>query len=525
MTPTQELIIESVARTTSAISLAGCLFILLTFALFPAFRKPINRLIVYASIGNILTNSATVVSVAAIPRHGASLALCRFQGFFIQIKMHRYRCIPGRIMTKSAIRNFNAVDLRGLEMRYFALCYGICFIPALVYLCLDLSRLNTGIYSDAVLWCWVGKDWEWMRIAFFYGPVWVVIIITIGIYCYTGRVIFKQRKALRAFSRSNEQPFPPVKNPFNATNAVTATTEVVVTSESIESAGNTKRSDPEADSRSSFSSTRKLSGTTANQDSTYQRHSDPSDANLFSRYEPDSAVWPYSNAVSGARGDTKNVFSTSVSAGTPVPAELLLDFEGPRPSSSGAGNRKPSTAGRHANDAAWGYAKVAFLMFVALFIVWVPSTVNRVYALAKPNETNFALSVVAAFVLPMQGFWNFSIYVSTSWSQCKDAWKEVRDVLFCGAFSRKTTRNADLEMSGALRPPSSKGGIAGSVRSGVRIERRQRGGSGSGRLSLNAALDMDDSERAGSEKDYTISPYSSRPPTSPPTSERGLTGQ
>ncbi|EOD52424.1 putative g-protein coupled receptor protein [Neofusicoccum parvum UCRNP2] len=367
MTPTQELVIESVARTTSAISLAGCLFILLTFALFPAFRKPINRLIVYASIGNILTNSATVVSVAAIPRHGASLALCRFQGFFIQMFMPADSlwtlCMALNVYL-TFFKNFNAVDLRGLEMRYFALCYGICFIPALVYLCLDLSRLNTGIYSDAVLWCWVGKDWEWMRIAFFYGPVWVVIIITIGIYCYTGRVIFKQRKALRAFSRSNEQPFPPVKNPFNATNAVTATTEVVVTSESIESAGNTKRGDPEADSRSSFSS-------------------------------------------------------------TPVPAELLLDFEGPRPSSSGAGNRKPSTAGRHANDAAWGYAKVAFLMFVALFIVWVPSTVNRVYALAKPNETNFALSVVAAFVLPMQGFWNFSIYVSTSWSQCKDAWKET----------------------------------------------------------------------------------------------------
>ena len=85
MTPEQERNIAIATRIASAISLAGCLFILLTFAFFPAFRKPINRLIVYASIGNILTNIATIISVAAIPRNGGSFALCRFQGFFIQM--------------------------------------------------------------------------------------------------------------------------------------------------------------------------------------------------------------------------------------------------------------------------------------------------------------------------------------------------------------------------------------------------------------------------------------------------------
>lgn len=48
-------------------------------------------------------------------------------------------------------RNYNAVDLRSLELRYFISCYGICFIPALIYLILDESRLKTGIYGDAVV--------------------------------------------------------------------------------------------------------------------------------------------------------------------------------------------------------------------------------------------------------------------------------------------------------------------------------------------------------------------------------------
>ncbi|KAF4541843.1 G-protein coupled receptor [Lasiodiplodia theobromae] len=513
MTPTEELVLESMARTTSAVSLVSCLFILLTFAFFPTFRKPINRLIVYASIGNILTNIATVISVSGIPSHGASWSLCRFQGFFIQMFMPADSlwtfCMALNVYL-TFFKNYNAIDLRNLELRYFIASYGICFIPALIYLALDQSSLKMGIYGDAVLWCWVGRDWEWMRIAFFYGPVWVVIAVTIGIYGYTGRVIFKQRKALRAFSRSNDQSasFPQIKNPFTA-NAVTAITEVVVTSEAIQSEDHLRPRDIEADARSSFSSTRKLSGTTAGQ-STYRNNSEPSDNQPF-QYEPNSAVWPYSNAVSGGKGDPKNVFSTSVSAGAPMPAELLLDFEGPRPTSSGNANRKGGGGGsgnRHASDAAWGYAKVAFLMFVALFVVWIPSTVNRVYALANPDNPNFALNVVAAFVLPLQGFWNCTIYVSTSWSQTKDAFADVHYLISSG-FTRKKKRylNADLEMNGAPQPkPRPNSSI-----SDPQPEQRH-GGSYSHQ------------ERAVADEKDAITPCSTRPPTSSLTSESGLTG-
>ncbi|KAH7049260.1 hypothetical protein B0J12DRAFT_754333, partial [Macrophomina phaseolina] len=482
----QALVIESVARTTSAISLAGCLFILITFAFFPAFRKPINRLIVYASIGNVLTNVATVISVAAIPYYsGASWALCRFQGFFIQMFMPADSlwtlCMALNVYL-TFFKAYNSVDLRALELRYFISCYGICLVPALIYLILDESRLQTGIYGDAVLWCWVGEDWEWMRIAFFYGPVWCVIVVTIGIYCYTGKVIFKQRKALSAFK--------------------------VVTSEAIPSDDNLKAADLEADARSSFSSTRNLSGTT----STHGQSSNPNDKHSFPRYEPNHAVWPYSNAVSGANGDTKNVFTTSVSAGAPVPTQQLASFEARHPTSSGPCHRKNSTARYHANTAAWGYAKVSFLMFVALFVVWIPSTVNRVWALAHPTEVNYALNVTAAFVLPTQGFWNFTIYVSTSWSQCRDAWEDVREFFSCRRSLRRTS-NPDLEMSDALRQQSARGTHAEAM------ARIQRIGSEGGNMSFTEALDMDTD---GSEKN-TVSPYSSRPPTRAPTSERDLT--
>ena len=45
----------------------------------------------------------------------------------------------------------------------------------------------------------------------------------------------------------------------------------------------------------------------------------------------------------------------------------------------------------------------------------MPSTVNRVYAWARPDSSAFGLNYASSFVLPLQGFWNSLIYVSMSW--------------------------------------------------------------------------------------------------------------
>ena len=55
-TPDQVLVLTIIERVCSVISLLGCTFIIATFTLSSAFRKPINRLVFYASIGNMLSN-------------------------------------------------------------------------------------------------------------------------------------------------------------------------------------------------------------------------------------------------------------------------------------------------------------------------------------------------------------------------------------------------------------------------------------------------------------------------------------
>lgn len=77
------------------------------------------------------------------------------------------------------------------------------------------------------------------------------------------------------------------------------------------------------------------------------------------------------------------------------------------------------------NSEAWLYARVAFLFFCALLISWVPSSINRLYALANPDKYNFGLNYTESLVLPLQGFWNALVYVVTSQTACRDLWRSV----------------------------------------------------------------------------------------------------
>lgn len=94
-------------------------------------------------------------------------------------------------------------------------------------------------------------------------------------------------------------------------------------------------------------------------------------------------------------------------------------------------SRRPTSAATHhpvrpkptiGNAAAWAYLRVAFLMFMALFVVWVPSTINRLYQFIHKDHPSYALNLISAIVLPLQGAWNATIYIYTTRSECKRAY-------------------------------------------------------------------------------------------------------
>ena len=75
----------TVERVCSTLSLLGCLFIAITFIGSKAFHKPINRLVFFASMGNVFTNVATIISRSALT--DVNGGLCQFQAFLIQMSV------------------------------------------------------------------------------------------------------------------------------------------------------------------------------------------------------------------------------------------------------------------------------------------------------------------------------------------------------------------------------------------------------------------------------------------------------
>lgn len=74
-------------RVNSCLSLAGIFFVIVTFTFSSAFNKPINRLIYFASWGNIGSNVASLISEAGpLSSTGHNVSpLCQFQAFLVQM--------------------------------------------------------------------------------------------------------------------------------------------------------------------------------------------------------------------------------------------------------------------------------------------------------------------------------------------------------------------------------------------------------------------------------------------------------
>ncbi|KAJ5761785.1 uncharacterized protein N7511_005167, partial [Penicillium nucicola] len=197
-------------------SLLGCAFIVTTYCSSPAFRKPVNRLIFYASFGNAFAGVATIISRDGVLA-GPNSSLCIAQAFFIQYWMPTDSlwsfCMAVNIYL-TFYRRYSAEDLKKLEKWYFAFCYGLPLILAIV-----LSVIKTAergrVYGPALIWCSITEPWQFLRLVCFYGPVWVISSMTFVIYATAGVRIYRKHKALQ-----RTQYAPPANRAINVTRSV-----------------------------------------------------------------------------------------------------------------------------------------------------------------------------------------------------------------------------------------------------------------------------------------------------------------
>ncbi|KAL2888185.1 G-protein coupled receptor protein [Ceratocystis lukuohia] len=114
-----------------------------------------------------------------------------------------------------------------------------------------------------------------------------------------------------------------------------------------------------------------------------------------------------------------------------------------------------------ANKAAWSYAKCAILFFAAMLITWIPSSANRVYSFIHKNRTSAPLEFMSAFVLPLQGFWNFFIYAVFSWRAFKELWEDFKSS--SRFFTGGGTERVQLWKGVSIHPVDIRGGHADSA--------------------------------------------------------------
>ncbi|PYI30844.1 Nnf1-domain-containing protein [Aspergillus indologenus CBS 114.80] len=329
-------------RVCSAVSLLGTFVIVISFLSSSSFRKPINRLVFYASWGNMMANVATLMSQSGV-RLGTASGLCQFQGFLIQWFMPADALWTFAMACNVWLTFFHKYDseqLRRLEVKYLLACYGLPFVPAFVYFFIE-TKTRGKIYGAATLWCWVSTPWDFLRIGLFYGPVWFIMCLTIFIYVRTGSVIYQKRQQLNRAGNT----------------------------ESSSTAASLK--DIQLSKVTEFSITREIVHT---MQVPLEGDGDPiSTKSLHTFY------CPYSVTIQ-AGSDLKDSEKT---------AEQPLGHD-----QVSTGIQRRATV-METNSAAWAYSKYAILFFIALLITWVPSTANRVYSLVLPHKANFELNYIS----------------------------------------------------------------------------------------------------------------------------------
>lgn len=247
-----------------------------------------------------------------------------------------------------------------------------------------------------------------------------------SIYIATGIKIFRRGALLRFFVNGSQQKsqdstvaVEPVTDPFVSGKNIIVTTQIEHDVHHHDLGSRRALSEADHASLSSYSSTKNLSKPVPREE-IETRYSDQNRSSRTSRDlrpSPGIRVSPYLHNEDPSAGYRATAFATS----PPSETEALP----PRPLSAAA-HQNSHIKRAASNAAALAYLKVAFLMFIALIVVWVPSSVNRLDQFMHHNKANFPLSLISAIVLPMQGTWNATIYIYTTQAEYRRAFAIIR---------------------------------------------------------------------------------------------------
>ncbi|KAJ4992684.1 G-protein coupled receptor 1-like protein 1 [Stagonosporopsis vannaccii] len=447
LTSSQQLGLEVATRVSSVASLLGSLFIIATFLCFKGFRTNKTRLIFYATWANIVTNAATLISTAALPAASGHVSpLCEVQGFLIQWFMLADSfwvfCMASNVWYVFLSGRRDEKKLPMLEKAYVMFAYLTPGIAPIVYLIHD-HVASYRIVGPATLWCWVRDELEWMRVAFFYAPLWlgpclyddatradhdrILAVLTMSIHIRVGLNIYQAKRDMRKIMKESRRALvtaPPgstvLQDPlYSPRTSIVVTTNISyrLNSATPKSSQNSLMSVYSAQSVALPSDASNTAGPGAPSPAPRRLH--PLNPNS-PRGDP-----PRNRSGLGNPHATGTYRATAYAA--PLAGGQVATLPSPHMPTFRPAEHAAHLERRRETADMYSYFQVALLLFAALVVVWVPSSINHVYQLVHAGQPLYGLNLASAIVLPTQGFWNAVIYAQATWSECKDEYRKARE--------------------------------------------------------------------------------------------------
>ncbi|KAM5444690.1 hypothetical protein MferCBS31731_000144 [Microsporum ferrugineum] len=395
-------------RVSSAISFVGCMFVVLTFMASCRFRTPVNRLIFFATWGNILGICATATSRSGIIA-GEDTALCQWQAVFIQwfhVADAFWAFSMACNVYLTLFHRYSTAELRKIEWKYICICYVLPSIPALTFLFIKNNERGK-VYGGATVSTTLEPQWSILRVAGVYGPIWSIIAVTLGIYIYSAKFILASRRDIKRLR--------------NISLTLTSTVDSTL---------------PGAADVSSYMDHDTHPGLQQHiQQDPQQReqqahHLDnwagPEHRQEYLGDDIEPAYFPPSTPRHTTHGPESEGVEDTINVEHAAGHDSFQIRPNRRRSLPGEGYRMYKSSWER-QSATWAYSKFAILFFCSLLVTWVPASINRVYSFAHPEEPNRVLTYLASLVLPLQGFWNTLVYTAVSSSVIASYIKSFRE--------------------------------------------------------------------------------------------------
>ncbi|KAH6855906.1 hypothetical protein B0I37DRAFT_366081 [Chaetomium sp. MPI-CAGE-AT-0009] len=348
----QLLVLTILTRVASALSALGVLTIIATYCLSKHFRNPMHRLIVINAFYNALDVTCTMISTSG-PAAGNSSALCQFQGFLNQmfpIADVLWTMAMAVNVYLIVYRSYDIESLRRLEWKYMVGITTVTLIPALAFLFINTDE-NGPMYGSVTLWCAIAPKWVLFRIVLYYVPIWSSILVTIALYLLVGIEIAKRQRILRSISSqvnaTLDETMPPTDHHHH---------------HHPDSCGNSTTAEGDYDSSS---------------------HHHPHSTDDCS---PTTSPRSGSNSNSNSIGVNPKRYAASTAGTRIIPANpSSLSFR--------------------------QYILMPLFFFLALLLVWVAPSTNRVASFIDPAFASYPLLLTVGVTGSLRGFWNGIVFV------------------------------------------------------------------------------------------------------------------